>query len=234
MGEEAYHPYHPNHQLELKHYTTKPFICDGCKKPGLGPRYRCEACDYDLHKHCMHFKSTATHNFFPNCVFKFYRGPGDNALNCDGCAKPVKGYLYHCDEKGWDLHPGCMNLNQKLRLNDVDLTLCSHVSKKCSWCRNKKLEGSCRYSPGWWYVSDCKKKRFHVSCVGEMVLEGCNGNYGTLELASLNSDRRVVRRGRSRGSTLKRVLKLFFKALWCVFTGDPATTVSLLVELFSG
>ncbi|KAK3223701.1 hypothetical protein Dsin_010726 [Dipteronia sinensis] len=79
-----YHPGHQAHFPMLKNYK-KPYICDGCKEPGIGSRYRCEDCDYDLHKHYMFYKSYARHDFFPDCAFKFRkRPPGQVDRYCDG------------------------------------------------------------------------------------------------------------------------------------------------------
>ncbi|KAK0592559.1 hypothetical protein LWI29_021255 [Acer saccharum] len=39
-------------------------------------------------------------------IFKFLlRPPGQDERWCDGCGKPMRGFVYHCKEEGWDLHP---------------------------------------------------------------------------------------------------------------------------------
>ncbi|KAI9156266.1 hypothetical protein LWI28_003250 [Acer negundo] len=54
---------HPHHELELKSYT-KSYTCDGCKEFGFGSRFRCEQCNFDLHKECTHADQTTRHEFF--------------------------------------------------------------------------------------------------------------------------------------------------------------------------
>ncbi|RVW87068.1 hypothetical protein CK203_048329 [Vitis vinifera] len=54
MGGEGTGRTHISHEhpLELKN-QKKPYNYDGCKEPGFRSRYRCEVCDFDLHKDCM-------------------------------------------------------------------------------------------------------------------------------------------------------------------------------------
>ncbi|XP_059306497.1 protein VACUOLELESS GAMETOPHYTES-like [Lycium ferocissimum] len=42
---------HPKHTLTLFDSNTE-YSCDGCKSHGIGKRYRCHGCDFDLHEHC--------------------------------------------------------------------------------------------------------------------------------------------------------------------------------------
>ena len=65
------------HELKLNDNPNKKcYICNGCKEYGSnGMRYRCEDCNYDLHKDCMFSKPTTTHGIFKDFVFKFYEQP---------------------------------------------------------------------------------------------------------------------------------------------------------------
>ena len=65
------------HELKLYNNPNKKcYICNGCKEYGSnGMRYRCEDCDYDLHKDCMFIKPTTTHEIFKDLVFKFFNQP---------------------------------------------------------------------------------------------------------------------------------------------------------------
>ncbi|KAK2633715.1 hypothetical protein Ddye_028507 [Dipteronia dyeriana] len=47
------HPSHSDQELELKSYG-KVYICNGCKELGIGSRYRCKQCDFDLHEDNLH------------------------------------------------------------------------------------------------------------------------------------------------------------------------------------
>ncbi|KAL5733243.1 hypothetical protein ACOSQ2_032935 [Xanthoceras sorbifolium] len=239
MGE--IHASHPEHNLEPKRYK-KPYTCDGCKEPGIGSRHRCEECDYDLHKHCMFYKSTgARHDFFTNSNFQFlFRPPGDRERYCDGCGKPVRGFVYHCKEKGWDLHPCCMNLPNKLKVDDVKFRLHDKVLKKCFWCNRRRLEGSVSGIRGWSYVSKCDKYHFHVNCATEMAHEGWrnesynnnnnNNDSDSLALALENLELpiqgRLRRDGGGRGSKVTRIVKMFFTAFVGILLGDPTTILT--------
>ncbi|KAK0592882.1 hypothetical protein LWI29_027171 [Acer saccharum] len=250
MGE--IHAGHSDHKLVPKIYK-KPYTCDGCKEPGIGSRHRCECedCDYDLHKHCMFYKSTSTgHDFFPNSTFKFLlRPPGQDERWCDGCGKPVRGFVYHCEEEGWDLHPCCMNLPDKIKVDDVKFKLRDKVLKKCFWCKRRRLEGSVSGIRGWSYVSRCDKYHFHVNCASEMMLQGwknefySNNDYNdqtapdSLALALENLELPIQGRfrgngGGSSGDKFIRIVKMFFKVFVGILLGDPFTiTLTCLAEL---
>ncbi|KAK1571947.1 hypothetical protein Q3G72_025294 [Acer saccharum] len=250
MGE--IHAGHQHRELVLKSYK-KPYTCDGCKEPGIGSRHRCEDCDYDLHKDCMFYKSTTRHDFFPNSTFKFLlQPPGTRERCCDGCGKPVRGFVYHCKEKGWDLHPCCMNLPNKLKVDDVKFNLRDKVSKKCFWCNRRRLEGSVSGIRGWSYVSKCEKYHFHVNCASEMMLEGWkNESYSnnnnnndqtapdSLALALKNLELPIERRSRgygggSSGDKFIRIVKMFFKVFVGILLGDPTMTLTCLVAELIG
>ncbi|KAK1571965.1 hypothetical protein Q3G72_025529 [Acer saccharum] len=70
------------------------------------------AVDFDLHEDCMFPKLTIHHALFKNSTFKFFsQSPGGHRERyCDACGKHVRGFMYHCEEQGWDLHPSCVNL----------------------------------------------------------------------------------------------------------------------------
>ncbi|TXG49736.1 hypothetical protein EZV62_025611 [Acer yangbiense] len=141
MGE--IHPSNLDHELELKSYD-KVYIYNGCKELGIGSRYRCEQCDFDLHEDCMFPKPTTHHALFKNSTFKFFsQSPGGHCERyCDACGKHVRGFVYHCEEQGWDLHPSCVNLPSKLEVDDVEFKLFDKALSKCLWCKKRSLEGS--------------------------------------------------------------------------------------------
>ncbi|KAL5973282.1 hypothetical protein ACLOJK_029932 [Asimina triloba] len=105
------------HKLKLACYKT-PYMCDGCKQMGFGSRYRCDACNYDLHRDCAFAARRISHPFFKNCDFHlFTKGtpPGhgdesDEARICHACGSDVQGFFYHCMECKRELHPGCASL----------------------------------------------------------------------------------------------------------------------------
>ncbi|KAJ0046322.1 hypothetical protein Pint_06302 [Pistacia integerrima] len=235
------HPSHADHELELKSYE-KPYTCDGCKEPGFGSRYRCELCNFDLHKDCMFASPNTHHDFFRNSTLKFLFQPPENCSceegrrYCDACGKPIKGFVYHDEKKGWDLHPCCRNLPSKLPVDDVKFDLCDKVLSKCLWCNKKKREGTVSGVRGWTYVSKCKKHHFHVNCATEMALEGWDkGTYNDdYSLALQNVELPIQRHNRNQrsGNKFIRMVKVFFKTIAAILLGDPTITLTcLLVEL---
>lgn len=109
---ELTHFSHPHHKLRFE-YSEFPFKCDGCKEVGIGSRFKCSLCDYDLHKHCAlpPPSSTIRHPFYPKCTFQFLsRPPGTSPRYCNACERDVYGFIYHCFTCGFDLHPCCANL----------------------------------------------------------------------------------------------------------------------------
>ncbi|KAK9283318.1 hypothetical protein L1049_011557 [Liquidambar formosana] len=239
MTERATHISHPEHELERKNYQ-KPYTCDGCKQKGFGARYRCELCNYDLHEDCMFPTLTTTHEFFKGCTFKFIDHPPREWTTsyCDACGKEINGFVYHCETKGWDLHPCCHNLKNKLSIDGTKFRLRDEVSSKCIWCNKRRLEDTVKGIRGWSYVSKCEKYHFHVYCATEMVLsswkDGSGNNNDCLALENLELPIQVQRNRNGRGSKLLRIVKVFLKTLACILLGDPTITLTcLLLELAS-
>ncbi|XP_008776507.1 uncharacterized protein LOC103696605 [Phoenix dactylifera] len=178
LDKELFHPSHPQHKLKIE-YTEIPFRCDGCKEAGIGLKYKCHACDFDLHKACALAPSMITHPFYKKCEFRFYgKPPGPVMRICDACRKDVLGFVYHCTRCGFDLHPCCANLPQCLDDGERNFYLSLRVSGTCLRCGGKGL--------GWSYKSDCKNYTLHVSCVKELLVE-------SWQAISLNLDKNKVR-----------------------------------------
>ena len=166
---EISHFSHLQHTLKFE-YTEFPFKCDGCKEVGIGSRYRCATCDFDLHMHCALPSSSITHPFYTKCSFQFLsRPPGDTPRFCNACEKDVTGFVYHCKSCGFDLHPCCAKLPMMLDDGDVKLYLYRKVSAACHKCGRK--------GRSWSYRSTCKKYNLHVACVREMLMESWHDIY---------------------------------------------------------
>lgn len=161
---EITHFSHPQHKLRFE-YKEFPFKCDGCKEIGIGSRYKCCICDYDLHMQCAIINSnTLFHPFYTKCSFQFMSiPPGNIARYCNACEKDVKGFVYHCKSCGFDLHPCCAKLPAVMEEGEVKLYLCSKVSSACHGCGRK--------GGSWSYRSKCKSYNMHVACVREMLVE---------------------------------------------------------------
>lgn len=153
------------HILEPKNCKSQS-TCSRCKGLVYGTRYRCEACDYDLHDSCMLTSVTTSHPFFKNEIFVFLKHLPRNLgrRRCDACVQEICGFVYHCYDKGWDLHPSCLNLPPKLYADLLEFQLQKKVKSKCIRCNKKTLKGSVSGVRGWSYESKCKKYHLHVYC----------------------------------------------------------------------
>lgn len=193
FDKEISHPIHPRHKLYLQ-YTEIPFNCDGCKEAGIGLKYSCQQCEFDLHKACAIAAPRIFHSFYKKCDFQFhYQPPGKQLRVCDACRNDVSGFVYHCKACGFDLHPCCANLPQVLDDGEHNLYLCLKLSDSCHRCGGGK-------EPGWSYRSKCKSYNLHVSCVKELLVE-------SWEAAYLNVDKNKVRESQTRIPSLKGTLK---------------------------
>ncbi|OMP10115.1 DC1 domain-containing protein [Corchorus olitorius] len=230
IGKEILHPIHPQHKLKLE-YTEIPFTCDGCKEAGIGLKYSCKQCEFDLHKACAIPSPTISHPFYKKCEFQFhYKPPGQCMRICDACRDDVQGFVYHCKACGFDLHPCCASLPQVLDDGENNLYLCLKLSSSCLHCGGK---GS-----GWCYRSQCKSYNLHVSCVKELLVESWQVMY-------LNADKNKMRemqtriprlnyrtRGNHRGGKVKKCCELAGGAVRLIVSailGDPTAIIAAVV-----
>ncbi|KAL1360133.1 uncharacterized protein LOC107485302 [Arachis duranensis] len=165
---------HPNHSHPLHlNPPGAPYKCNGCKELGFGPSYGCEICNYILHEECANVDRLAFHRFFPKSHFEFFeKAPGYRTRYCDACGKDVLGFVYHCSQTGFDLHPCCLKLKDSVCDKDgcVTLKLSQKVPRKCLKYKSRNVVNKVK---GWSYVS-CNEDNnscYHVSCVKELILE---------------------------------------------------------------
>nr|XP_023918194.1 heat shock 70 kDa protein-like [Quercus suber] len=226
-----------NHVLKLKNNCNEckvdEYKCNGCKADGLGKRYRCDECDYDLHIACMHSTPTTTHKLFKDSTFKFYdqlpRNCNKCRRDCDACGKQVKGFVYHCHEKDLVLHPCCCNLKNELEYDGMKFRL-RKTESKCARCNQIK---------GWSYVSECGKFNFHVYCTWEMLFElikkkGKSISIDDLPLENLELpiERQQLKRNSGMGKMLLKMVKVILQTIVSILIGDPTTALaSILVNL---
>uniref|UniRef100_A0A0E0LUM2 DC1 domain-containing protein n=1 Tax=Oryza punctata TaxID=4537 RepID=A0A0E0LUM2_ORYPU len=189
------HPSHPEHKLQLVTTTGEaPFLCDSCKEPGDGPRYHCNACDFDMHNFCAHAPAKLRHyDLFKGRTFKLLAEPppgppetphpaGGDGRWCDTCGDPIKGLVYHCSGANLDLHPCCASLDgakTKITLDGVAFDIAEH--RKCGLCSSSRREEGrhccrLRHREQWWYyhstgdVGDGETTVYiHVACVKQIA-----------------------------------------------------------------
>ncbi|KAJ4966738.1 hypothetical protein NE237_018587 [Protea cynaroides] len=160
---------------------------------GIGFSYKCEQCNFDLHKVCAVASPVITKLFYKKCEFRFYhRPPGTVMRICDACRNDVLGFVYHCDGCGFDLHPCCANLPRVLDDGEHNFYLSLKLSSSCHHCGGK--------GPGWSYRSECRNYNLHVSCVKELLVESWQAMY-------LNVDKNKIRELQTRIPSLKCTLQ---------------------------
>ncbi|XP_043712170.1 uncharacterized protein LOC122660970 [Telopea speciosissima] len=231
---EITHFSHPQHKLRFE-YTEDPFKCDGCKEVGIGSRYKCSNCDFDLHKHCALPAPSINHPFYPKCSFQFLpRPPGDVPRFCNACEKDINGFVYHCKSCGFDLHPTCANLPRVLDDGEVKLYLYRKVSSPCHKCGRK--------GRSWSYRSTCKKYNLHVACVREMLVESwhdiylgrgttINNNNKKLEtrIPSLKGTLQNHHRGKGKVKKCCELAGLAVQFIISAVLGDPTAIIAGVV-----
>ncbi|KAL5987150.1 hypothetical protein ACLOJK_041146 [Asimina triloba] len=232
---EITHFSHPQHKLRFE-YTEVPFRCDGCKEAGIGSRYKCDICDFDLHRHCALPlpSSSLLHPFYAKCSFQFMaRPPGDIPRYCNACGKDVGGFVYHCNSCGFDLHPCCANLPRLLDDGDVKLYLYKKVCASCHKCGRK--------GRSWSYRSTCKKYNLHVSCVKEMLVESWQeylyfgkGNRRKLETRIPSLKGTLVNHHRSKGKVRKccEMAGMAVQFIISAVLGDPTAIIAGVIGSF--
>lgn len=223
---EISHFSHPQHKLRFE-YSEIPFKCDGCKEAGIGSRYKCSRCDFDLHMQCgMVTSPTLFHPFYGKCTFHFMSSPpGETPRYCNACEKDVTGFVYHCKACGFDLHPCCAKLPALLQDGEVKLYLYRKVSSACHRCGRK--------GRSWSYRSKCKSYNLHVACVREMVVENWHEVFvkGVPVLAYSGGHTS----SRSKGKKVKKCCEIAAFALQFVISallGDPTALIAGIVAFF--
>ncbi|KAM0871452.1 hypothetical protein ACQ4PT_039356 [Festuca glaucescens] len=63
MPREILHDSHKKHPLVFRDTSSAGFHCNGCGCLGVGFRYRCDTCNFDLHEFCLTCPQTAPFSF---------------------------------------------------------------------------------------------------------------------------------------------------------------------------
>ncbi|KAG2332573.1 hypothetical protein Bca52824_003753 [Brassica carinata] len=94
------------------------FICNGCNTYGFGKTYRCTSCNYDLHEICATCPPTLKCFLHPEhelkLVFKEPAKTDQDRRMCNICLELAEGLYYQCEACGFDMHPLCSQLPEKV------------------------------------------------------------------------------------------------------------------------
>uniref|UniRef100_A0A803LVI2 Phorbol-ester/DAG-type domain-containing protein n=1 Tax=Chenopodium quinoa TaxID=63459 RepID=A0A803LVI2_CHEQI len=103
----------------LKHFTHRchplkefsednEFKCDGCEMLGIGQRYQCRECSFNLHMHCGHCPADLCSFMHPKhrlhlTLVQRSRASFSIKHACEVCGKGVRGLFYHYVEHSLEL-----------------------------------------------------------------------------------------------------------------------------------
>ncbi|CAK9319948.1 unnamed protein product [Citrullus colocynthis] len=148
---------HPNHSL-MHHSDDRDYNCHGCKISGAGPRYRCHACNVDVHPYCSDSPQELS-SFLHHHRLALL--PIMNHRRCDVCRESIDGMFYRCNTCDFDVHPLCTQFPEHV-CHVIDghhkLTLRKLSSGRCSVC-----ETDC--SSLWVYGCDVCRVNIHPKCL---------------------------------------------------------------------
>ncbi|XP_012839922.1 PREDICTED: uncharacterized protein LOC105960303 [Erythranthe guttata] len=107
-------PKHPLHLVTI----SDEFQCNGCRELGSGTRFRCKACDVNLHEFCATCPATIRSSVlqikYPLTLVN--ERPATERI-CDICRDPVKGLHYSCPPCAVEVHPLCTQSPLHARLS---------------------------------------------------------------------------------------------------------------------
>ncbi|XP_022151548.1 uncharacterized protein LOC111019463 [Momordica charantia] len=154
---------HPNHPL-LHHSDGQDYCCDACKTSGSGSRFRCHACDFNLHEYCADCPQklpSFLHRHPLALVVRKAQGARQNDRICDVCRGHVEGLFYRCKDCDFDVHPLCTQLPNQLRhVIDPNHSLNLHKPSSAS-CAVCKIDCSSL----WVYGCDVCRLNIHLDCL---------------------------------------------------------------------
>ncbi|EYU41772.1 hypothetical protein ABFS82_10G027500 [Erythranthe guttata] len=165
---------HPGHPLTPIN-GDEEYLCDGCKTTGgPGKRFRCthRGCDFDLHDYCATCPRHLTSYMHKTHALELMmrKGQSHRVHNrvCDICKDPVEGLFYRCEVCGFDVHPLCTQLPEKLHHalhKSHRLTLrSSRAAGSCAVCRTPCGSATWRYR-----CDDCNFD-IHLECILKPVV----------------------------------------------------------------
>lgn len=238
------HRSHPKHPLVMVDGERR-YKCDGCKMYGIGKRYTCKRCDFDLHPKCMFPSNTITiqgqechFHEKPPIGIHCTKANCTKCRTCDACGMTIMGFVYHCPNTDWDFHPTCVKLENKISIEDVTFSPQKQGLSNCAWCKRRLLKGAVEKITGWSSVAEDEDYNLHVYGVMDMVmqLQGSSSNFneghtrdrdlslalkGTTELPLKNKSKKV-----SKTNKWLKMFKVFIGTVFSILLGDPTTLIA--------
>ncbi|XP_010675468.2 protein VACUOLELESS GAMETOPHYTES [Beta vulgaris subsp. vulgaris] len=161
---------HLHHPLK-KISEEKEFKCDGCERLGIGQRYQCQECSFNLHTHCGHCPADLTSFMHPKhrlhlALVQRARATFSNDHTCEVCGESVGGLFYQCKRCQIYVHPLCSQLPQYVHyVADVGHSLELQHQEQSSSCTVCGVQ--CNH---WYYKCGMCPVVLHIDCLLSMLL----------------------------------------------------------------
>ncbi|KAH9300097.1 hypothetical protein KI387_011680, partial [Taxus chinensis] len=140
VDKEIRHFSHSQHALNMAHQPYL-YICNGCKEPGAGPRYRCNQCNFNIHEFCSKAPATLTHPYHTLHQLIFHSKPSAlKKSKCFVCGKATNGFAFRCSTCNFSLHPCCSQLPAILFVKahpQHTLKLLPSSPYTCNFCKKR-------------------------------------------------------------------------------------------------
>ena len=163
------HPPHPLTEIS----EDKEFKCDGCERLGIGQRYQCQECSFNLHMHCGHCPPYLSsfvhpkHRLHLNIVQRSRATFSSKNACCEVCGVSVGQLFYQCKRCEIFVHPLCSQLPQYVcYIADKHHILELHHHKQSSSCTS--CEEQCIH---WFYKCSTCPVVLHIDCLLSMLLQ---------------------------------------------------------------
>ncbi|CAH1445348.1 unnamed protein product [Lactuca virosa] len=121
---------HPVHKL----FMAFEFTCDGCKTRGYGVRYRCSACNFDLHEHCATAPYRLQSHVHPHHQIVLVNRPGTSHF-CDVCKGFTDGLSYTCQTCEFDVHTLCTQIPVATGVPKLKVDPCQQQQGGVQWAQ---------------------------------------------------------------------------------------------------
>lgn len=137
----------------------------------------------------------------------------------------MAGYVYHCRERGLDLHPCCADLQESLVHDGQTFELRKEASHRCGLCRDK---GERRKFWAYRSYDDAGEAVYlHVACLKRHI---CSGGHVVLAGAPIMEGllQSLPRRtGGSRGfERFRKVVSVVVSVIIAVIFGNPMALIT--------
>ncbi|KAG4134940.1 hypothetical protein ERO13_D08G186266v2 [Gossypium hirsutum] len=159
LPKDIHHPFHLQHPLSLTYLPLQLHgaDCSSCNKPldGFLLAYRCDGCNFNLHKDCAEFKPSFKHGNYLHALTLCDKRP--SLFHCTVCHKRVNKIFLRCFHRKqlthkW--HIDCLSLTQsplEFELNRLEDADNSDDEFYCDVCEEKREKKDSVY-----YCAECK------------------------------------------------------------------------------